>query len=87
MTRTTLTLALGVLIGIATAQVLPSATAATGAAEIVTRDGVIVFMVNGQEQGRIDATGLHVNGDVSYSGASIDTVTYPFADRADSAAP
>lgn len=78
MTRrpTMLALVLGAFIGLGAAQFLPAATAATGATEIITRDDAIVFMVGGQEQGRIDATGLHINGDIAYSGAVTDTVTY-----------
>lgn len=43
---------------------------------IKTENGTIVFLVGGQEQARLDASGLHVNGDVNYSGAITDTVTY-----------
>lgn len=89
MTRkmTTLTLAVGVVIGLSLAQLLPAATAATGSAEIITRDDAIVFMVGGQEQGRIDATGLHINGDIAYSGTTIDTVGYAPANDADTKTP
>jgi hypothetical protein len=77
MTRTTtLTLAIGVSIGLVLAQLLPTARAESPEATIKTDGGVIVFLVEGQEKARIDTAGLHVNGDVGYSGVIADTVTY-----------
>jgi hypothetical protein len=35
--------------------------------------GVIRFMVAGVEAVRIDAAGLHVNGDITYAGTMTDT--------------
>lgn len=75
-------LAFGMLIGLASAQILPVATAATSPTEIITRDGVIVFLVNGQEQARINSAGLHVNGDIGYSGSLTDTLAYDSGLRA-----
>ena len=37
------------------------------------KTGAIRFIVNGQEQARIDATGLHVRGNFEYSGEAVDT--------------
>lgn len=85
MTRrpTTLTLVIGVLIGLGLAQLLPTAQAESPEATIKTDGAVIRFMVDGQEKARIDGAGLHVNGDVAYAGVSIDTVTYlPIAPQA-----
>lgn len=53
-----------------------SAQAQSPQALIKTDGDMIVFMVDGQERARFDAMGLHVNGDVNYSGAITDTVTY-----------
>lgn len=77
MTRTTtLALCIGAFIGFAGARLLPQAHATSPETLMKTEDGVIVFLVEGQEKARIDASGLHVNGDVGYSGAITDTVTY-----------
>ncbi|KWT91739.1 MULTISPECIES: hypothetical protein [unclassified Variovorax] len=78
MNRTTaITLATGALIGLAVAQLFPTAQAQSPETLIITSDdGVIVFIVDGQEKARIDAAGLHVNGDIAYSGAITDTVVY-----------
>lgn len=43
---------------------------------IKTDRDTIIFIVNGQEQARIDTEGLHVNGNLNYSGVTIDTGTY-----------
>lgn len=37
------------------------------------KTGAIRFIVDGKEQARIDATGLHVRQDVEYGGAITDT--------------
>lgn len=80
MTRKTtalaLALAIGVLLGLTGAQVLPIAQAKDPETIIKTEGGVIVFLVEGHEKARIDATGLHVNGDLEYTGALTDTVYY-----------
>lgn len=45
---------------------------------IVKAEGAaIVFIVNGQEQARIDDKGLHVKGDVAFTGMTVDMGTYP----------
>lgn len=67
-------LAVGAALGFGAAHALSNAAASPPATEILTENGAILFMVNGQEQARIDVTGLRVNGDVSYSGSLVDTV-------------
>jgi len=37
------------------------------------KEGAVRFVIDGQEQARIDATGLHVVGDINYGGALTDT--------------
>ena len=69
------------LLGFNTAQLFSSAQAQSPQTIIKTDNNIIVFVVDGQERARIDATGFHVNGDVNYSGATTDTVTYQPADR------
>ncbi len=64
------------LMGFIIAQLFVSAQAQAPQTLIKTDGGVIVFIVDGQEQARIDAKGLHMNGDVNYSGMMTDTVTY-----------
>lgn len=44
--------------------------------ETSDEDDTIRFFVKGEEIMRIDAGGLHVNGNVEYSGRSMDTGTY-----------
>ncbi len=39
--------------------------------------GVIAFIVDGREQARLDARGLHVDGDVAFTGTAVDTGVYP----------
>jgi len=39
------------------------------------KSNTIRFMISGKEVGLFDKTGLHVNGDVTYSGMMIDTGT------------
>lgn len=34
--------------------------------------GAVRFMIDGKEQARLDATGLHVRGDISYDGTLTD---------------
>lgn len=73
MTRTTtLALFMGLLIGFAAAQLITCAQAQSPATTIKTNDGVIVFIVEGQEAARIDASGLHVRGDLAYGGTITD---------------
>lgn len=73
MTRTTtLALLMGLLIGFAAAQLITCAQAQAPATTIQTENGVIVFVVDGQEAARIDKTGLHVKGDIAYGGMSTD---------------
>ena len=73
MTRTTtLALMVGAFIGFAGAQLLPQAQATAPETIMKTEDGVIVFIVNGQEKARINATGLHVDGDIIYRGNITD---------------
>ena len=73
MTRTTtLALCTGVLIGFAGAQCLPRAHATSPQTQIKTEGDVIAFIVGGREVARIDASGLHVDGDVAYAGALVD---------------
>ena len=80
MTRTTaLALATGALIGFATAQLLQTAQAQAPDTLVQTDGGMIVFIVEGQEKARIDPAGLHVNGDIGYSGVITDTITYDSA--------
>jgi hypothetical protein len=77
MTRTTmLVLLTGVLLGLAVSQLLPAAQAKDPETLVKSEGGVIVFVVEGQEKARIDGSGLHVHGDVGYSGAITDTVNY-----------
>lgn len=76
MTRTTmLALLTGVLLGLAASQLLPAAHAKDPETTINTEGGVIVFVVEGQKKAWIDASGLHVNGDISYAGTLTDTGT------------
>ncbi len=42
-----------------------------------TERGAIVFILDGREQARIDDKGLHVRGDVAFTGMTIDSGTYP----------
>lgn len=74
MTRTTtLALCIGALIGFAGAQLLPQAHATAPETIIKTENGVIAFIVAGQEKARIDATGLHVRDEIAYGGSLTDT--------------
>ncbi len=70
------TLVLGMLMGAITVLALSSARASSPATEVVASGSSIIFMVDGHEQARLDATGLQVNGDIGYSGAITDTVSY-----------
>jgi len=72
----TLALAVGMLIGLGAAQILPVAVADSDQTYTLTGNGVITFIVDGKVQGHIDAAGLHINGDIGYSGGITDTVTY-----------
>ncbi|MNE18699.1 hypothetical protein D3C81_303450 [compost metagenome] len=68
----------GILVGLTGAlSIHPGkAASADNPAAINTRDGVIRFMIDGEEQARIDAGGLHVKGDIYYSGTITDSVTF-----------
>lgn len=81
MTRitTTLALAVGVFIGLGAAQLLQTAQAQAPDTLVQTDGGIILFIVGGQEKARIDPAGLHVNGDIGYSGVITDTITYDSA--------
>jgi len=48
------------------------ATEETTRLEVDDEAGVIRFIINGQEQARIDGTGLHAREDVSYGGMLTD---------------
>lgn len=72
----TLTLAIGILLGLLAGHVIPMAEARdTVAAEIVTntKDGRVSVMIHGKEIVRIDKGGLHLDGDLKYSGGQVDT--------------
>lgn len=73
----TIALAVGVILGFGAAHTLSNVEASPPATEIHTENGVIRFVVDGQEQARIDAVGFTVRGNLSYSGAFIDSVVYP----------
>lgn len=61
----------------ASTALIKKAYAASETDTVILADrGVIRFMVDGQEQARIDAAGLHVNGDIGYSGSLADTLAY-----------
>lgn len=53
------------------------AQAQTPETMIRTEDSTIIFIVNGQEQARIDNKGLFVRGDVAFTGMTVDIGTYP----------
>lgn len=63
---------MGLLMGFAAAQLITSVQARSLATTIQTDDGVIIFVVDGQEAARIDVTGLHVRGDIAYGGTTTD---------------
>lgn len=48
----------------------------TSQATVETHDGVIRFMIDGQEKARIDSIGLHVNGGLVYTGTTTDANAY-----------
>jgi hypothetical protein len=60
--------------GPAPAATQPQSTSQQQATRVETdkKTGAIRFIVNGKEVARIDATGLHVTGDVDYTGALTD---------------
>ncbi|MFZ6047407.1 hypothetical protein ACFW0H_14975 [Pseudomonas sp. CR3202] len=68
----------GVFFGLAGAFSIHPGKAASSdnPAAINTRDGIIRFMIDGEEQARIDAGGFHVKGDINYSGTITDSVTF-----------
>lgn len=70
----------GFLIGMASASFLADcdARAADMPAQIVVdqQAGAIRFILDGREQARLDAAGLHVNGDINYTGALTDNDHY-----------
>lgn len=72
----TLALLLAGMMGFGAAQFFAAAQAQAPQTLIKTEGGLMLFMVDGQERARLDAAGLHINGDVNYSGAITDTVTY-----------
>lgn len=41
-------------------------------ATVETAHGVIRFVIDGREIARIDADGLHVDGDIRYAGVAVD---------------
>lgn len=75
-------LVLGAALGFGAAHALSRAEASPPKTEVIAENGVIRFIVNGQEQARIDATGLTTKGNLGYSGALIDSVSYVVDDAA-----
>lgn len=73
----------GILFGLAinhrparTALINEAYAASESGTVILADHGVIRFMVDGEEQARIDSAGIHVNGNVRYSGSLTDTQAY-----------
>ncbi len=69
-------LLMGALLGAVGTRVLLPAHAQAPETHINADDDALMFIVAGQERARLDAAGFHVNGDINYSGALTDTVTY-----------
>ncbi len=55
----------------------PAVPVTTESAAIVIEGAAVIFKVKGREQARIDDKGLHVRGDVVFTGMTIDSGTYP----------
>lgn len=77
-TRVALCVGSGLILSGQTALIFGLADAGMHMTNIYTDDsrGAIVFLINGKEQGRIDGTGVHINGDITYAGSLTDIVTY-----------
>lgn len=55
------------------------------AALISTEGGIIRFLIGGEEKARIDGAGLHVRGDLNYTGVTTDTGLAGYAGEASNA--
>lgn len=61
------------------AQAQPAATRI----EVDEQAGVIRFFIEGEERAALDAKGLHVNGDVEFTGSTKDIHVWPEGEAAD----